>query len=102
MAEVLAEKYASLLRQKLGNRIKQIILFGSRARGDATDDSDYDFVVVVDNRTSTLREQVLDVDVEMMDCYDVLVAPVIYDEVEWKRAQMFPFAWNINQEGIAV
>ncbi|MCR6630683.1 MAG: nucleotidyltransferase domain-containing protein [Magnetospirillum sp.] len=30
---------------------RQVILFGSRARGDARDDSDYDLVVVVDDDT---------------------------------------------------
>ena len=33
---------------RLGPHLRQILLFGSRARGDATVDSDYDLLVVVD------------------------------------------------------
>lgn len=79
-----------------------MILFGSYARGDATEDLDYDVVVIVDKRTEEIREKVLDADVEMMDRYEKLFAAVIYDEAEWERAQMFPFAWNVNREGIAI
>jgi len=34
--------------QALGARLRQVLLFGSRARGDAAADSDYDLLVVVD------------------------------------------------------
>jgi len=37
-------------------RPSRIYLFGSHARGDATIDSDYDFMVVVDQRVGTGRE----------------------------------------------
>ncbi len=35
---------------KLGVRVERIILFGSRARGDYREDSDYDILVVVSER----------------------------------------------------
>jgi uncharacterized protein len=35
---------------------EQIYLFGSRARGDATEDSDYDVMVVVEERTGAPYE----------------------------------------------
>ncbi len=33
--------------EKLGIRVEKIILFGSRARGEAREDSDYDIIVIV-------------------------------------------------------
>ncbi len=36
--------------QKLGVRVERIILFGSRARGEATNESDYDILVVLGTR----------------------------------------------------
>ena len=36
--------------EKLGIRVERIILFGSRARGDYREDSDYDILVVVKER----------------------------------------------------
>ena len=40
-----ANRPAALVRAKLGDHVKQIVLFGSQARGDATEYSDYDFLV---------------------------------------------------------
>lgn len=95
----VAQEYAEILRGKLGDRLKQVILFGSQARGEAAVGSDYD-VVVVDRRTPEARELVLDADVEMMDRHETLFAALLYDEAEWQEAQDFPLAWNIQREGI--
>ena len=37
---------------KAGYKVERIILFGSRARGDFKEDSDYDFFVIVDKEVS--------------------------------------------------
>jgi len=96
----LTREYAKILREKLGERIREIVLFGSRARGAPSRDSDYDVLVVVDQRTKEVREAVLDADVEMMDRHSALFAPLIYGEQEWRKIQGFPLAWNISREGI--
>lgn len=41
-----------------GPLLLQLVLFGSRARGGAREGSDYDLLVVVDERTPELREAV--------------------------------------------
>ena len=95
-----AQEYAAILRDKLGDRLKQVILFGSQARGEAIEGSDYDVVVVVDRRSPEVRELVLDADVEMMNRHETLFAALLYDERQWQEAQDFPLAWNIEREGI--
>ena len=97
-----AHEYANLLRAKLGPRLKQVVLFGSQARGDAREGSDYDFLVVVDERTRNIREMVLDAGVEMLNRYDQLFASLLYSEDEWRDSQQFPIGWNIRREGIVV
>lgn len=97
-----ASEYASILRDKIGTRLKQAILFGSQARGEGRKESDYDMFVLVDKRTPDVREAVLDADVEMMNRYETLFAALIYDEQEWRDASKSPLGWNIEQEGIPV
>ena len=46
--EQLARRVAGQLRELYGARLKQVVLFGSRARGDADPDSDMDLVVVLE------------------------------------------------------
>ena len=102
MGQDLATEYADRIRTKLGTRVKHIILFGSRARGDAWEGSDYDCIVVVDQRSADVREAILDADTEMLDRYGRLFAALIYSEEEWKRCQRYPLGWNVEKEGVAL
>jgi predicted nucleotidyltransferase len=98
----IAQEYKAVLRQKLGRQLKRVILYGSQARGDAWEGSDYDVLVLVDEKTPVIREAVIDAGVEMMDRHEALFAALIYDEQDWQRAHGFPLTWNIEQEGIVV
>ena len=50
------KKLISELREKappaLAQHVKEMIIFGSRARGDSTEDSDLDVLVLVDEKTA--------------------------------------------------
>lgn len=96
----LAQAYAKFLRRSLSEHLQKLILFGSQARGDAGEGSDYDMAIIVDKRTSKIHDVVLDAEVRMMDQHDKLFASLIYAEKEWKRLQAFPLAWNIRKEGV--
>jgi predicted nucleotidyltransferase len=100
--DTIVQAFASELRGRLGSRVRQIRLYGSRARGEAREGSDYDFLVVVDSRTPQLRRIVLDVETGLMDRYGALVATVLRSEEEWRQSQAFPLARNIMREGVAV
>jgi len=54
--EQLARRIAGQLRELYGPRLKQVVLFGSRARGDADADSDLDLVVVLEPMTDPWAE----------------------------------------------
>lgn len=98
----LAREYSQNLRMKIGSHLKQVLLFGSQARGDALKGSDFDMLVIVDKRTPFIREKTLDVAEEMMNKYEKLFSTLIYSEDEWQKAQEFPLAWYIKQEGITL
>ena len=99
---IFAKEFADLVREKLGSHILDVKLFGSHARGDAWIGSDFDVLVIVDERTPEIRERVLDVSVYMMTEHETLFAPVIYNLREWEKTSKYPFAWNIQKEGINV
>ena len=96
----VVQEFATTLRQRLGSHLRQILLFGSRARGDAQDGSDYDMLVVVDDRTPELRAIILEVESQLMERYGALVATVLRSEAEWQQLQGFPLARNIAREGV--
>jgi predicted nucleotidyltransferase len=96
----VVQEFAATLRQRLGPHLCQLLLFGSHARGDAQDGSDYDMLVVVDHRTPELRAVILEVESQLMERYGALVATVLRSETEWQQLQEFPLARNIAREGV--
>jgi predicted nucleotidyltransferase len=42
---LVLSKFRAALDELYGNRVERVVLFGSRARGDAREDSDYDVAV---------------------------------------------------------
>jgi predicted nucleotidyltransferase len=76
------------------------VLFGSRARGDARDDSDYDVVVVVDRRSPEIREILLSIEVDLLDRRGSLVACLLRNEREWAASQGLPIGLNVAREGV--
>lgn len=97
--EPVIQEFAACLRQRLGPHLDQVLLFGSRARGEAQDGSDYDMLVVVDHRTADVRAVILDIECQLMERYGALVATVLRSKEEWQKTQGFPLARNIAREG---
>jgi len=100
--KAMLNQFKDILQQTLGDRLVELRLFGSHARGDADEGSDFDILIIVNRRTDDIREMVLDADVEMMNRYEKLFAALIYDESEWQKARSFPHAWNIEREGVVL
>jgi predicted nucleotidyltransferase len=92
--------FVTRMRAALGQRLRQMVLFGSRARGDARDGSDYDILVVIDKWERDTRDRVLDIEVAMLDAHGALFASVVRSEQQWDEAQGFPLAMNIAREGL--
>jgi predicted nucleotidyltransferase len=55
-ADPILKRFRTALDELYGNRIERVVLFGSRARGDARGDSDYDVAVFLKDLTDRWRE----------------------------------------------
>ena len=96
----MAVEFARLVRGRLGSRVLEVVLFGSRARGEAREDSDYDVVVVVDHRDADVREAILAIEVDLMNRHGSLVACLLRDEREWEASRRMPIGLNVAREGV--
>ena len=96
----ISQDFADNVRKELGDHVKEIILFGSHARGDFTEGSDYDFLIVLDERKKAYEKVLLEIGVDFLNKYDVLIGDIIYDEKEWELRKQFPIGLNIMIEGI--
>ena len=80
-----------------------IILYGSRARGDAHPESDWDFLILLDGvvddeRTDAIRHRLYDIEWE---CGEVLSA-MVRSRQEWHTPlyQVMPFAQVVREQGM--
>ena len=53
-------RFRAALEGRFGNRLRELVLYGSYARGEATEDSDVDVLVVVRGLTDEERREVFD------------------------------------------
>lgn len=101
MNDIVLE-FVRLLKRSLAGRLKNITLFGSRARGDHNEHSDYDFLIVVDRKDRQLMNNVREAEVDILDRYSALTGSVVYNEKEWEIRKGFPFGINIIRDGIKI
>lgn len=88
----------------LREQISALYLFGSRARGDARPDSDFDVLVVVPQWSKTLKDQLYDAVVEVCIETEMLVSLKIYtaEQYEALSAIPTPFMANVKAEGVKI
>ena len=82
-----------------------IVLYGSRARGDAHAESDWDFLILLDGvvddvRIDAIRHRLYDIE---WDCGEVLCS-IVRSRQEWGSSvqQVTPFAKRVREQGICV
>jgi uncharacterized protein len=85
-------------------RVRKIVLFGSRARGDANPWSDYDVLILVDRRDQSLVDSIYDLAVEIQADTGSDLSLKIMAEVEWDRRQRAgsSLVANVSKEGVVL
>ena len=91
------------LIKKYGKEIKQIILYGSHVRDQATHDSDIDLLIIVDDSLNpsevrkSLSDILFDIVLEEKEQISVIAAPEPFF-----NSYNTPFILNVKGEGITV
>jgi predicted nucleotidyltransferase len=104
---VVAE-FAARVRARFGDRLARIVLFGSRARGDVTEESDIDVLVLVrasvEEETRATREvwEVVEEALRLERGTYVPLAPIVLAEERFLEllALERSFAVDVEAEGI--
>lgn len=82
----------------------RLILFGSQARGDTHDESDWDLLILLDDdqpKGDSFGAYGYPF-VELGWEYGTYFSPKIYTYSEWAERKGTPFYENINKEGVAL
>lgn len=96
----------SLIKKNIGeiDSKAEVVLFGSRARGDERADSDWDLLILTDYPVSfeveqRLRHHLFDLELELGEA----ISTFVYSKSDWgNRHSITPFYQNISSEGIRI
>lgn len=101
--EPIINEYRSSLDALLGEKLDSVILYGSRARGDARDDSDIDLLCVIkgDFTHGDLIKQTSELTSRISLKYGVAISRTFVSLKDMQNRNN-PFLMNIRREGVAV
>lgn len=90
----------------MGDSLKQMILYGSYARGDYGDNSDMDIMVLTeltDDRIIQIEDEIFDAAYDIELEYGVPISVNIKNEKHFKNwVNSLPYYSNIQKEGIII
>ena len=99
------KRAVSQLKKEIEKRFNLIeyVLYGSKARGVHSEDSDIDVMVVLDKRTPVKEAEIHDIVFEVNLEHDTFISVLIFDDEELKNSPMSesPIVKAIRREGIA-
>lgn len=102
LARTVVAELARELRQRYGQAVREVRLFGSFARGGAHEDSDVDVDVVLDHADFDTRRKLIDLATEVGLPHDLLLSPTVFDRETYERwrAQERPLVMDIERDGV--
>jgi uncharacterized protein len=96
-------RYRAELDAMLGSRVREFVLFGSHARGEAHEESDVDVLVVVDNLTDAERREAIGLAYDVDSTGEwVGLSPLVYStaQAEDLRSRERLLMREIDRDGI--
>ncbi len=94
------------LPKEAGKHLKQLIVFGSRARGNAAEDSYLDAIALVDEKTLEIEQKFDDIVYQVMWDHDFkpIISLKVFAESQFDNAlkRGFSFYRYIEKEGISI
>jgi predicted nucleotidyltransferase len=90
----------------LANNLKRLIIFGSRAKGESTEDSDLDIIALVNKKTSEVEKELDDIVYQVMwdNDFNPIISLKVFQESNYIDAlnKGFSFYMHVEKEGVAV
>lgn len=100
----MANLYIEKIKEMYKDKLSKVILYGSYARGDYTDESDVDIMILLDIDKDDANQKVKEVVAATYDFNmdnDVDIEPMV-ESVSFYNAwnKVHPFYRNVNEEGV--
>ena len=102
----LMQQYVSNIRAIYGDHLRQIIFYGSYARGDYNADSDVDIMILVelsDMDIKKYRHQLSDMTFDFNMDNDLDIKPIAKSIGHYQKwVENYPFYANVKKDGVTL
>ena len=92
--------------QAILSHLKKLIVFGSRLKGSASEDSDLDVIAIVDDKNFVIEKELDDIAYQVMWDHDFkpVISLKVFGEAQFYHAVQkgFSFYRHVDMEGIVV
>lgn len=106
--EQIINEFTNKVTKLLGNHLKQIILYGSYARGDFNENSDIDIMILTDFLDKELEdnlEKIIEIayDIEYNNNFTIHLSPLVKNIDKFNYwLEALPFYMNVQKEGVVL
>ena len=104
--QALITQYINKVKIIYGSHLRQIILYGSYARGDFCSDSDIDIMILVDLSEVELKRYSQQLSYMTYDFnldYDLDIKPIVQNDIFFNKWIVnYPFYANVHKEGVVL
>lgn len=102
--EPIVREFKAALQTMYGDRLRDVVLYGSYARGDYDDESDIDLMMILnDEKVDTYAEirRVSDLEANLLLTYGFVISPLPTSYTRYKTSSM-PIYQEVRREGLLV
>jgi predicted nucleotidyltransferase len=94
--------FVQRILDELDAQVLQIILFGSKARGDSNADSDVDVLILANEENRRLQERINIIASQISLDNDILFNPLLIANARWAQMvnERFSICRNVERDGV--
>ena len=98
------DEYRKALRERHPGTVLRMVIYGSKARGDAREDSDLDVLLVVKDGADHLKLPLREIGYDLAAASWAVPSIMAYTQAEWDRLKELRSAYreSIERDGVPV
>ena len=102
--KLILNSFKNEVYNKYPDEIIKIILFGSKARGDARDNSDIDILVIINSDDWQLKDLIREIGYKLDESigYTFSIQVISEEHYNYLHKNNFQFIQNVEEDGILV
>lgn len=102
--QLALKKFKEAVTKALGDEFVELTLFGSKARGDAREDSDIDVLVITNSGNWRLSDVVYHIVTDILLDDEVDISPKVIGKEDYKKLfeMESPFIKNVVKDGVLI